>query len=53
MARRNAEAEQAALRQRILELEEKLLDERLANMENISQNGSNSQHHMVNHFHLL
>ena len=46
LARRNTEAEQEALRQRIVELEEKLLEEMLAhersNMENISQNGSNS-----------
>jgi len=46
LAHRNAEAEQAALQQRIVELEEKLPHERLAhersNMENISQNGSNS-----------
>ena len=44
--RRDAEAEQEALRQRVLELEQQLLEERLAhersNMENISQNGSNS-----------
>ena len=54
---RNAEAEQATLRQRIVELEEKLLEERLAhersNMENISQNDSNSRHHVVNHLYLL
>ena len=40
LARRNAEDEQASLRQRIVELEEKLLEERLvherSNMENIS-----------------
>jgi len=46
MARRDAEAEQEDLRQRIMELEQQLLEERLeherANMENISQNGSNS-----------
>ena len=57
MARRDAEAEQEALRQRIMELEQQLLEERLeherANMENISQNGSNSRHHVVNHLHLL
>ena len=57
MARRDAEAEQEALRQRIMELEQQLLEERLeherANMENISQNGSNSRHLMVNHLHLL
>jgi hypothetical protein len=57
VARRKAEAEQAALQQRIVELEEKLLEERLAhersNMENISQNGSNSRHHVVNHLYLL
>ena len=57
LARRNAEDEQASLRQRIVELEEKLLGERLAhersNMENISQNGSNSRHHVVNHSYLL
>lgn len=56
VARRKAEAEQEALRQRIVELEEKLLEERLAhersNMENISQNGSNSRHHVVNHLYL-
>jgi len=57
MARRDAEAEQEALRQRIMELEQQRLEERLeherANMENISQNGSNSRHLMVNHLHLL
>ena len=57
MARRDAEAEQEALRQRIMELEQQLLEERLeherANMENISQNGSNSRHLVVNHLHLL
>ena len=57
LAHRKAEAEQEALRQRIVELEEKLLEERLAhersNMENISQNGSNSRHHVVNHLYLL
>jgi len=57
MARRDAEAEQEDLRQRIMELEQQLLEERLeherANMENISQNGSNSRHHVVNHLHLL
>ena len=57
LACRHAEAEQAALRQRIVELEEKLLEERLAhersNMENISQNGSNSRHYVVNHLYLL
>jgi hypothetical protein len=57
VARRKAEVEQAALQQRIVELEEKLLEERLAhersNMENISQNGSNSRHHVVNHLYLL
>jgi len=57
VVRRDAEAEQEALRQRIMELEQQLLEERLeherANMENISQNGSNSRHHVVNHLHLL
>ena len=57
MARRDAEAEQEDLRQRIMELEQQLLEERLeherANMENISQNGSNSRHLVVNHLHLL
>jgi len=57
VARRDAEAEQEALRQRIMELEQQLLEERLeherANMENISQNGSNSRHLVVNHLHLL
>ena len=52
LAHRDAQAEQEALRQRIVELEQQLLEERLAreksNIENISQNGSNSQHHMVN-----
>ncbi|CAD6226099.1 unnamed protein product [Miscanthus lutarioriparius] len=50
VARRDAEAEQEVLRQRIMELEQQLLEERLeherANMENISQNGSNSRHHV-------
>ena len=57
IARRNAEAEQAALRQRVLELEQELLEARSANersnIENISQDGSNSRHHVVNHLYLL
>ncbi|CAN6329991.1 unnamed protein product [Urochloa humidicola] len=48
LAREKAESEKATLQQRVRELEEQLVDERMAkqrsNVENISQHGSNSRH---------
>jgi hypothetical protein len=52
LAHKKAEREKAALEQRIVEMKEELQDER-ENMEIISQNGSNSRHHVVNYFNNL
>ena len=52
LARKRAEREVAALQQRLAEQEEKISDER-ENVEILSQNGSNSRHHVVMYFILI
>ena len=54
LAREKAESEKAALQQRVNELEEQMLEDRLArerqNHESNSQHGSNSRHQVVRVF---
>lgn len=52
LAAKKAECQQAALECRIAALEDELVEERLAraNMENMSQNGSNSRHHVARYY---
>jgi hypothetical protein len=54
LARKNSEIVEATLEQRIAALEEELEEQRMAHKrqsaENLSQNGSNSRHHMVKYF---